>query len=920
MDMSSPEEHGILLEGYLLKQGSRSRNRWHDRYFSFHSDNTLRYFTTKDESKPKAVLQLSVLQDVQVSEMFVDRHSKKLIYCVRLSWSSVSSGASSSEADNYCEGSEQQVLAWADSESLAESETGPPTPSSKSRRFSRNLGLSRSVDEEDISIVTNLERRASEKRSKKKDAAPVPSLVEVDDRLGLQAPTSSRQEQARASKTPYEKQRDEEQSYLKSEYVTAKRQSKKRSQQKIVQRTKIVAAAGATVGVAVATAGIGLAVGLILLSAAVAGGGSAAVGSFGKKKEGELVIACADYETAKTWKSCFDVAVESAMVKRSKWGQLFTADGRAGRLSLLPKSRSRDGESNSGSPGCRTVMFESSSKWNSLEGGWAAFLGTGVQGLRIFREEIQVSKGRVRPTKTPGSIVTDVSLDGKPCAPVKAHVVLSASALNAFLCVMSYGCASPSMDHFPDACFDVSEQRNSFRIIETIDDSADVIHLVTRPLFLFPSATAPRDFVLYRCWRLEPDGKYVICYESVEHKECPPIPNCVRGEMHQVITISPHKKRLRMRSNTVVPNECLICAVAQVDPRGWIPTMPVALLSNQSYADAFGISNLLHLLEIRDAIDFDRFEPNQTWKNHQLQTTSTGGIAHAVSSDSVEDTVLPDDFVDYDYTYACHEVDIVQTITGLENTPRPLDTEKWTIPDSNSFRVRGMHYKEDKKKYNAGPSIGRLVAVDVVSVDKPIYSGFTVHPTERMQLALRKEALLMAQSIESDMPPFFFVVNIVLPGPPVHHALFYYAVDNRSSIDGTDGTPSSKLCNEFFFGQSDAFRDRTFKLIPQIVQGNFIVRKAVGSTPAIMGKKLRQLYIRSDRFFEVVLDCGSSPVASGIIRISLGYARTLVVDMAFLFEADDQSFLPERIFGCVRVKNMEFGPNLRFVQCPPDEE
>ena len=259
------------------------------------------------------------------------------------------------------------------------------------------------------------------------------------------------------------------------------------------------------------------------------------------------------------------------------------------------------------------------------------------------------------------------------------------------------------------------------------------------------------------------------------------------------------------------------------------------------------------------------------------------------------------------------------SITGYDSKPPSLKMEKWAEPDANSFRVRGPAYKRDRKKYNAGASIGRLVAVDVVSVDKPFYSGFTVHPTERVQLALKKERDLKAKGQKSDMPPFMFVVNIVLPGPPFYHGVYYYAVDDLSTIDGSRGTPSSKLCHKFLFGDSDEFRDRTFKLIPQIVQGNFIVRKAVGSTPAIMGKKLRQLYVRSDRFFEVILDCGSSPVATGVIKLSLGYAKTLVVDMGFLFEGDEDGYLPERIFGCVRMKNIDFGPSLRHVAAPPKE-
>jgi hypothetical protein len=105
-------------------------------------------------------------------------------------------------------------------------------------------------------------------------------------------------------------------------------------------------------------------------------------------------------------------------------------------------------------------------------------------------------------------------------------------------------------------------------------------------------------------------------------------------------------------------------------------------------------------------------------------------------------------------------------------------------------------------------------------------------------------------------------------------------------------------------------------MIPRIVEGNFMVRKAVGSTPAIMGTKVKQSYVRNERFMEVILDCGSSPVAKSVIGLSLGYAKTLVVDMCFLLEADSDEYLPERVFGAVRVKYPSFGPHNRKVEEP----
>ena len=155
-----------------------------------------------------------------------------------------------------------------------------------------------------------------------------------------------------------------------------------------------------------------------------------------------------------------------------------------------------------------------------------------------------------------------------------------------------------------------------------------------------------------------------------------------------------------------------------------------------------------------------------------------------------------------------------------------------------------------------------------------------------------------------------------MPVTSSFHAVFYYAVDEISTIDERDGAPSSRLCQKFIFGDSDEFRDETFKLIPRIVEGNFLVRKAVGSTPAIMGTRLKQYYVRTERFMEIVLDCGSSQVAEGVIKLSLGYAKTLVVDMGFLLEAVDADHLPERIFGGARIKYPSFGNELRKVEDP----
>jgi hypothetical protein len=157
----------------------------------------------------------------------------------------------------------------------------------------------------------------------------------------------------------------------------------------------------------------------------------------------------------------------------------------------------------------------------------------------------------------------------------------------------------------------------------------------------------------------------------------------------------------------------------------------------------------------------------------------------------------------------------------------------------------------------------------------------------------------------NELPPFIFAMNLVIPGASIYHQISYFAIDDMAEIEqGT--TPFGRLMNKFMFGESDDFRDKTFKLIPRIVEGNFVVRKAVGSKPSILGKKLKQHYVRGPCYFEIIIDIASDPVAQRIVKLALGYAKTLVVDMMFVLEGATEDTLPERIFGGVRVKFLDF--------------
>jgi hypothetical protein len=244
---------------------------------------------------------------------------------------------------------------------------------------------------------------------------------------------------------------------------------------------------------------------------------------------------------------------------------------------------------------------------------------------------------------------------------------------------------------------------------------------------------------------------------------------------------------------------------------------------------------------------------------------------------------------------------IDRRFAALMMHPPPLRLEAWAEPPAVNYNVRGPDYLKNNKKVPSEPSAFKLLTVDLVKVDAPNFEGICAQPNERIQRALRHEQ----ESGEKELPEFIFAVNLCVPGASYYHMVAYFGVDDINMIKNKD-TPFGRVAEPFFFGESDEYRDKTFKLIPHIVEGNYVVRKAVGSKPTILGTRLKQHYIRTDRYLELIVDIGSSPVAQRIVKLALGYAKTLVVDMMFVLEGKEEDTLPERVAGGFRIKNIDF--------------
>jgi hypothetical protein len=243
--------------------------------------------------------------------------------------------------------------------------------------------------------------------------------------------------------------------------------------------------------------------------------------------------------------------------------------------------------------------------------------------------------------------------------------------------------------------------------------------------------------------------------------------------------------------------------------------------------------------------------------------------------------------------------------------PPPLRSQAWSEPSAEEYHVRSKNYMTNRIKELSTKSAFQLITVDLINSTTPIYTGMCAHPGERVQLALERERKTGIR----ELPEFVFAVNLCIPADSIYHAVFYYGIDKATMDEIRNGqTAFGRVMKKFIFGDSDSYRNKTFKLIPQIVEGNYLVRKGVGSKPAILGKKIKQCYVRgggingqdNDRYFEIIVDIASDPVAKRVTKLCLGYIKTIVVEMMFALEGGDESTLPERIFGGASINNIDF--------------
>ncbi|XP_004300154.1 PREDICTED: protein ENHANCED DISEASE RESISTANCE 2 isoform X1 [Fragaria vesca subsp. vesca] len=438
-------------------------------------------------------------------------------------------------------------------------------------------------------------------------------------------------------------------------------------------------------------------------------------------------------------------------------------------------------------------------------------------------------------------------------------------------------------------------------LVEEVDGHTAVLYHRLQ-LDWFPMVVWPRDLCYVRYWRRNDDGSYVVLFRSREHENCGPQPGYVRAHIESGgFNISPLKPR-NGRPRTQVQHlmqidlkgwgvgyvssfqqHCLLQVLnsvaglrewfSQTDERNAPPRIPVMVnMSSASVSSRKGQKFLDSSINStnRNSVMMDEYSDED--EEFQIAEAEQEAYQNGLQSD-IKKTAVEEEPAD--------QIDLSCFSGNLRHDNSDKGRDCWTISEGNNFRVRSKHFCYDKTKIPAGKHLMDLVAVDWFK------------DTKRMDHVVRRQGC--AAQVASEKGLFSIVFNLQVPGS-THYSMVFYFVTKEL-------VPGSLL--QRFVDGDDEFRTSRLKLIPSVPKGSWIVRQSVGSTPCLLGKAVDCNYIRGPKYLEIDVDIGSSTVANGVLGLVTGVITTLVVDMAFLVQANTTDELPERLIGAVRVSHIE---------------
>ncbi|KAH9660732.1 Pleckstrin (PH) and lipid-binding START domains-containing protein [Citrus sinensis] len=240
--------------------------------------------------------------------------------------------------------------------------------------------------------------------------------------------------------------------------------------------------------------------------------------------------------------------------------------------------------------------------------------------------------------------------------------------------------------------------------------------------------------------------------------------------------------------------------------------------------------------------------------------------------------------------------------TTLQKDPTCTLPCSWTSTDPSTFLIRGKNYLQDRQKVLTsaisnvnGASIKGLLVKAKGTLMQMVAADWLKSDKREDDLGGRPGGIVQKYA-EQGGPEFFFIINIQVPGSTTYSLALYYMM--------TTPVKDAPLLESFINGD-DAYRNSRFKLIPYISEGSWIVKQSVGKKACLIGQALEINYFHGKNYLELGVDIGSSTVARGVVSLVLGYLNNLVIEMAFLIQANTEEELPEFLLGTCRLNHLD---------------
>lgn len=216
--------------------------------------------------------------------------------------------------------------------------------------------------------------------------------------------------------------------------------------------------------------------------------------------------------------------------------------------------------------------------------------------------------------------------------------------------------------------------------------------------------------------------------------------------------------------------------------------------------------------------------------------------------------------------------------------------------------VRGPNYLEDRIKMPSAPAVFECRGVDVWITDNA-ERNIARHPS------------VLGGRIDEEHT---FVVNFLLP---FSNFVAYFSIPSIEEMPANIADVWTRFING-----DQQYRDRKLKLLPVVVDGPWIVKKAVGpgTSPAVIGRDLPLQYYFSEPtatrkgIYEVDVLVTASRIARGILNVVKGHTKSLSIAFAFIIEASEEAQLPETVLCAFQVHSLHLEDCPSLPDCYPD--